>query len=87
MNKSFDSVGVEFVFTELQTALTFVDLALSANPSETDKIAADTKNARIGYDSALRFRERVSLSESEEARFQAEIQKLRTALRNLGEAV
>ena len=87
MAEYFNSVGTEFVFTELQTGMTFASLALAAQPYERDKRERGTQNARKAYDAALKFRERVSLSEEQNSRYEAEKQQLKTALHDLGQSV
>ena len=86
MTKS-DGIGVDFLRTELQTGLTFARVALSARPNDIDKIQRDTKNAREAYDSFLKFRERVSLSEDEKQEITEQAEKLKDALRKLGQSL
>lgn len=87
VNNSNSPASIQFLFTELQTGLMFADLALSVKPYETDKIQADTANARNSYESFLKFRERVELSEAQRRALNAALEKLKSALRALGEPV
>jgi len=79
--------SVQFLFTELQTGLTFADIALSAKPDDTEKIRTVSANARKSYETFAKFRERVASSEEEVRQLNAGLSKLKDALRNLGEAV
>jgi hypothetical protein len=67
--------SVQFLFTELQTGLTFADLTISAKPAETEKIRTDTTNARKPYETFLKFRERVASSEEEVRQLDAGLSK------------
>lgn len=82
--KLHDPAGIEFLRTELQTGLVFANTALSANPDETDKIARATENARKAYNSFLKFRERVTLSSSDQRSLAVQAEQLKVALRSLG---
>lgn len=87
MAKNSTATGVEFLFTELQSGLTFAHLAISAPQSYTDKVERNRKNARKAYDSLLRFQGGISLSQEEAARFESGKNALKQALRALGEVV
>lgn len=76
-----------FLVTEIGSGLTFANLALTARPSDHDKIQRNTKNARVAYNSVLRFRKTVQLDEVQNEKLEAAIEKLREVLRRLGEAV
>ena len=82
-----NTAGLEFVLTELRTGLTFANLALSAQRYDTDKVKRNTKNARKAYDTLLMFWQQVSLSDKEVLRLNAELDRLKKALRQLGECI
>lgn len=74
-----------FLKTELQTGITFADIALSAK--YPDKLKRNAANARKAYDTALKF----MAKSSEKSRFKATldqlVERLRSKLRELGEDV
>ena len=80
-------IGREFLLTELKTGLTFASLALSAPDYDRAKIERDTRNARKAYDSYLRFRDRVNLTDAERTELQNVADELKQALRSLGEKI
>ena len=87
MVQLYDVSAVQFLFTELQTGLTFAQVAQMTQPSDTDKIKINTANARKAYDSFLHFRDRVALSQEQVKEMEALLDSLKAALRGLGEAV
>ena len=78
-----DAVSVEFVKTELQTGITFADLALSAKCAE--KLERNKASARKARDTALRFWNK--LTSEDAAELDAILKRLRRKLRDLGEFV
>lgn len=80
-------VGRQFLLTELKTGLTFAKLALSAPDYDRARIERDTRNARKAYDSFLRFRGRVDLTDAENTQLQTVADQLKQALRSLGEKI
>jgi hypothetical protein len=74
--------GLSFLRTELETGLSFSRLALNANDPDTA-----TRNARLAYDTALRFLGRVALTPAESEELDAKFTQLKTALKNLGQTV
>jgi len=87
MAKNSSATGVEFLFTELQSGLTFAHLAISAPQNHREKVERNRKNARKAYDSLLRFQGGISLTKEEAERFETGKNELRQALRALGEAL
>ncbi len=77
------SLSVEFLKTELETGITFAQLALSAR--REDKIERTKANARKAYDTALKFMDKLAPEKS--AELNGLLQNLRTRLRDLGEPV
>jgi hypothetical protein len=70
MNKSFSQlqedsnrVGVEFFFTELAAARTFLDVAEATTRVETKQRSRD--NAHVAYQSILHYRPRLVLEEQD----------------------
>lgn len=86
MAKSHNSAPIEFLFTELDTGLTFARIAVGAKPDST-RTERNRKNARKAYDSLLHFQEKTPMSPSEKTRLEAGKKELREALRSLGEKV
>jgi hypothetical protein len=78
-------VSAEFVKTELQTGITFADLALSAK--HKDRRERNTANARKAYDTALRFMDTVSPTPEIDADLNDRLQHLRAQLEKLGETI
>ena len=79
-------VGVAFLKTELDTALTFVQSALQAG-DDRNRRARNLANARKGYDTFLYLRGRwwsdIDLSEREE--MEIKLKSVQSALMELGE--
>ena len=70
----------EFVCTELQTAIVFCDVALSAENPE--RRARNIENALKGYQTALRFSQALDLKN--DRGFQEKLAYLKDLLRELG---
>ena len=87
MTKFFSSSGAAFLFVEVKTGLTFANSALSGTGRTRERIERNRKNARRAYDSLLRFRRRVPLSDKEAVRLEAGIQELKAALQALGDSL
>lgn len=79
--------GARFLFTEIESGLTFAHLAESAAPNQVDKIQRNIQNARQAYKTVLKFRDQVDLDEAGVSRLNAGMEKLKTALDNLSGAV
>jgi hypothetical protein len=77
--------GLSFLRTELETGLSFSVVALDANDPE--KATRNRANARLAYDTALRFLERVALTPAESEELDAKFTQLRAALKKLGQTV
>ena len=72
----------EFVFTELQTAIIFCDVALSAaNP---ERRARNIENALKGYQTALHFSRTLEHDLKNDRGFQEKLAYLQDLLRELG---
>jgi hypothetical protein len=70
-----------FILTELDLALTFCEMALTADHKE--KAERNTVNAQRAYDSATHFLEDANFSDAMTATLQQKIGRLRTMLRRL----
>ena len=81
----FDDVSLEFLFTELSSGLTFANVALSAQPGDTEKVKRNRHNARVAYDSILRFQPRVNMLDADKTRLAEGLKELKELLRLLGE--
>lgn len=78
--------GVRFVNVELEIALTMTDIALGANRN-SEKMLRNTRNARRAYNAILHFRKRLRFNSDEERDLGIKLQKLQSALHQLGETV
>jgi len=87
MDDDLASASVGFLFAELHTGLTFAEIALSASGDDPGKLERNRENARKAYDSLLRFQGRTVLSAEEAAELETGKEKLKTALKALGEQV
>jgi hypothetical protein len=76
-------VGFQFLMVELQTGVTFADLAAAGDPREPDEIEFDKRNAQKAYDTVQRFRDRVFLNNQQTARLEAGLKRLKSALDGL----
>ncbi len=77
--------GLSFLRTELETGLSFSHVALSTEDSE--KVNRNTANARLAYDTALHFLERVALTPAESGELDVKFAQLKAALKKLGQTV
>ncbi len=78
-------IGKGFLIAELRTGLTFANLALTPAEDNHAHIQRNRYNARKAYDSFLKFRVRVALSDADLAELEEMAARLRGALRQLGE--
>jgi hypothetical protein len=74
-----------FVKIELQTGITFADIALSAK--YPDKVQRNRANARKAYDTALEYIDRVPLDGEMANQLRELLEHLRDQLAQLGESV
>jgi hypothetical protein len=88
LKREANTAGVAFLRTELDSSLTFAQLALQAGDEE--KKSRNRANARKGYDTFMHLRERFSLgdlSAAERQEMEQKLTKLEAALRRLGETL
>jgi hypothetical protein len=77
-------LGVEFLFLELDSGMTFVDVARTTrNPKWAEKCQ---ENARSAHDSACKFLPTVKPSPQELQAIREKIRALRAGLESLGES-
>ena len=78
--------AARFLFTEIESGLTFAHLAKSASPNQIDKIQRNIRNARQAYKAVLKFRDQVDLDEKGLSQLNAGMEKLKTVLDDLNGA-
>lgn len=78
-------VGLTFLRTELNAALTFSKIALEAK--DESKLERNRANARKAYDALLHFAPGTTLSTEEAQKFEEGMAHLKFALQQLGEDV
>lgn len=78
-----DAVSFDFLKTELETGITFADLALSAKYA--DKLERNKANARKAYDTALKFIDKLKPEDASD--LDTLFKHLRSKLRELGESI
>jgi hypothetical protein len=78
--------SIDFLFTEAETGLTFISMALKA---EADPIGTmdNVASARKAYDTILRFKDRVRLDRKQRDRLDSRLVRLRLGLLSLGEKI
>jgi hypothetical protein len=75
--------GLDFLKAELDTGFTLADIALESE--DPDKIGRNRKNARLAYDTVVRTKERVLLTEEQLQSVLRSLKQLRKKLQKLGE--
>jgi hypothetical protein len=76
-------VGTDFLKVDLETALTFVQVALTTEDLATRE--RNRKSARGAYDTVLRFTKKLRLSESDVTELKRDLRRLKADLLRLGE--
>jgi hypothetical protein len=76
-------LGANFLQIDSEIALTFSGLALQARNEERRKRTIRT--ARIAYDTIMRLREGIDLSNAEQRKLDANLKRLKRELRNFGQ--
>jgi hypothetical protein len=82
-----DEVASLFLLTELNTGLTFVQIALGSRKYSRERVLRNQANARLAHDTLLRFKPRIHLTHTEQVNFDEKFAILQDGLRQLGEAV
>jgi hypothetical protein len=84
MANEFKQTGAEFLKVELETGLTFANIALSAEPG-SEKRTKNQANALKAYETVIRLRERVvNPDQATNSAIQTGLDELRSALEELG---
>ena len=78
-------ITADFLKNELQTGITFADLALTAK--HDDRRERNKANARKAYDTALRFIDTSSPTPEITAELKHRLEHLRAQLKELGETI
>jgi hypothetical protein len=81
--KDVNAASVEFLNVEADTGLMFANIAIESDDSE--KTTRNQANARLAYDTVLRFIGRVSLSAMEFDGLSSKMGRLKADLQKLGE--
>jgi hypothetical protein len=87
LQREAEQGGLDFMRTELSTALTFAQLAINADAA-SQKRARNQANARKAYDTLVHWRERFCTNETMREGIhdlEPEFEQLRNALLQLGE--
>jgi hypothetical protein len=79
--ETFNRTGIDFVFTELDVALTFCRESLSAR--EQSKAIRAARYARLAFDVALRKRKEFAFSASEKKEFAKRVLQLKILFREV----
>ena len=76
--------GVDFLFSEMDTAHTFLQLAATTGVEETRR--RNIQNAQLAYDTILQHQAKVILTSAEKNRLEEGLGELKRALEKLGAA-
>lgn len=86
LHAEFNRNGVDFLSTDLDTALTMAEIALGAR-GDSEKRLRNTRNARRAYNAVLYFSKRVTLTSRKERELGEKLSRLQAALQELGESI
>ena len=83
----FNQKCADFLKIDLETGLTFANIALGEEPGSAERIKTQA-NARRAYETVLRLRNRIQIpTEAVSREIQNGLDQLRSALEKLGEKV
>ena len=82
LNPRTNKLSADFLIIDSEVALTFANLALTATSPEKKRRTAQT--ARKAYDTIMRLRQYVELSDAEESKLEANLRRLKRELQKLG---
>jgi hypothetical protein len=82
LREASNKVGTEFVLTELDTALTFLDVAETTRSAETRE--RNRNHAYEAYEVVLRMQSRVIMDPDQKIEFQQKLATLRRRFKELG---
>lgn len=79
-----NTASVEFLNVEVDTGLVFAELATRSD--NVQKTARNRANARVAYDTVLRFIGLVSMTDAESESMALKLSQLKLLLQDLGES-
>jgi hypothetical protein len=82
LREDANETGVQFLLTEVDTGLTFLEVASVTNSDETRK--RNYKNARLAYDTVVRLKTRLLLTGAQRNQIETGLAKLRNILEGKG---
>jgi hypothetical protein len=82
--RELTATGLDFLHTELRTASTFTRIAANA-PAHSPRKARNQASARIAYNKVKELRGRLQLSDSDLQDINKGLDRLKSALEDLGE--
>ncbi len=82
--RDLTATGLDFLHTELRTASTFIQIAASAAPHSARK-TRNQASARTAYNKVKDLSDRLHLSDSELRDINTGLDRLKSALEDLGE--
>ena len=82
--RDLTATGLDFLHTELRTASTFIQIAASAAPHSARK-TRNQVSARTAYNKVKDLSDRLHLSDSELRHINTGLDRLKSALEDLGE--
>jgi hypothetical protein len=85
VNEEITRTSIEFLKTDVQTALTFSGIALESGNNEVKRLR-NQRNARRSYDTVLRFLMKVPVNASDVEFLSSRLERLRSELEKLGES-
>lgn len=86
LRSELNQSGIEFLYTDLETALTLAQIACSASRG-SEKRERNTSNARRAYDTIVHLAPRISATPEQARELDEKLGRLRSALQDLGETL
>ena len=80
---SLSNIGFEFLRTDLDTALTFMNVADSTGDAEMQQ--RNHENARRAYDTVVRLKQNLSLDDTQNKELAEKLGVLKSRLQNAGQ--
>jgi len=85
LREQFQANQVQFLLTELETGITFCNVAKSS--ADPEKIKRNVANACEAYKTLLRFAGRAHFDANSKSEFDNKLERLKSRLRDLGQHV
>lgn len=82
LHDPFNQAGEDFLFVELDTAFTFLQVAATSDVEETR--VRNRENARAAYETVLLHSSRVVMQGEQKTQFESRLAELRTSLLEAG---